>query len=163
VFIVNLLRFYGSWAIDFDRDVFTFYFDITDPQDMLVDRYVDPSNLDTARFVIQQHIYVPLSSLLTNPEYDQSKVKELQEIMGKQFVEFRKATTRTPAEVRPTTDTSVVKPPAKNIAAPKTIVENGGGAAFVNPTGIRRTTPNPGSLSDRVQKENIRRSGLDFG
>jgi hypothetical protein len=94
-----------------------------------------------------------------------SKGKFEQEIMGKQFVEFRKATTRTPAEVRPTTDTSVVKPPAKNIsnAAPKTIVENGGGATFVNPVGIRRTNPNPGSLSDRVQKENIRRSGLDFG
>lgn len=61
-----------------------FYWDIVDPQDMLVDRYVDPSDIDTARVIIQQHIYVPLSSLTANDQYDQEKVKELQELMGKQ-------------------------------------------------------------------------------
>jgi hypothetical protein len=63
--------------------------------------------------------------------------------------------------VRPAVKTTAVKPPAKNIAAPKTIIENAGGAAFVNPVGIQKTAPRPGSLSDRVQKENIRRSSLD--
>jgi hypothetical protein len=90
-----------------------------------------------------------------------SKGKFEQELEGKQLVEFKKSSTITPAEVRPTVNTTAVKPPAKNIAAPKTIIENAGGAAFVNPVGIRRTAPRPGSLSDRVQKENIRRSSLD--
>jgi len=86
-----------------------------------------------------------------------------QELEGQQLVEYN--TGPKPAEVRPAAKKPIAKPPAKDIsnAAPKTIVENGGGAAFVNPVGIRRTAPNPGSLSDRVQKENIRRSGLDFG
>jgi hypothetical protein len=90
-----------------------------------------------------------------------SKGKFEQELEGKQLVEFKKSPTTAPAEVRPTVNTTAVKPPAKNIAAPKTIIENAGGAAFVNPVGIRRTAPRPGSLSDRVQKENIRRSSLD--
>jgi hypothetical protein len=59
-----------------------FYFDITDPQDMLVDRYVDPSDLDSARFVIQQHIYTPLSSLLTNPDFDTTETAKLQHFLG---------------------------------------------------------------------------------
>jgi hypothetical protein len=54
-------------------------FTIQDPQDILVDRYTDPTNLDTARFLIHTHIYVPLSQLESNPDYDQEKVKELRE------------------------------------------------------------------------------------
>ena len=53
-------------------------FEIIDPQDVLVDRYVDPTNLDTARFLIHQHIYKPLSSLGTMDALDQDAVKRLQ-------------------------------------------------------------------------------------
>src|SRR3972149_10939373 len=32
-----------------------FYFEIIDPQDMLVNRFVDPAKLDTARHICQEH------------------------------------------------------------------------------------------------------------
>lgn len=50
---------------------------IVDPQDILIDRYVDPTDIDTARFLIHTHIYVPLSTLAENPDYNQEKVSEL--------------------------------------------------------------------------------------
>jgi len=59
-----------------------FQWEVVDPQDVLVDRYVDPANIDTARFVIREHIYKPLSSLATNPKYDKAAVKRLQEFMS---------------------------------------------------------------------------------
>lgn len=52
---------------------------IEDPQDILVDRFTDPANLDSTRFLIHTHIFRPLSSLANNPEYDQEEVKRLQE------------------------------------------------------------------------------------
>lgn len=52
-------------------------FTIIDPEDILVDRYMDPSDIDSARFLIHTHIFVPLSKLELNEEYDQEKVKEL--------------------------------------------------------------------------------------
>lgn len=52
-------------------------FTIVDPNDILVDRYTDPTDLDTARFLIHTNIFVPLSSLENNPNYNQEKVKEL--------------------------------------------------------------------------------------
>lgn len=55
-----------------------FSWEVVGPEDMLVDRYVDPSNLDSARFVIRQHIYLPLSSLATNPMFDNAAVRRLQ-------------------------------------------------------------------------------------
>ncbi len=59
-----------------------FYWEVVDPQDVLVDRYVDPSDIDTARFVIREHIYKPLSSLRTNPKLDTSAVRKLQKFMA---------------------------------------------------------------------------------
>lgn len=58
-----------------------FYWEIVDPQDILIDRYVDPSDIDSARFLIHEHIYVPLASLRTNPAYDNSAVKRIAEYM----------------------------------------------------------------------------------
>lgn len=58
-----------------------FYWEIVDPQDVLVDRYVDPTNIDSARFVIREHIYVPLASLKTNPMFDNAAVRRIQEYM----------------------------------------------------------------------------------
>lgn len=52
---------------------------IEDPIDILVDRYVDPTDIDTARYLIHTHIFVPLSSLSNNPDYDKGAVRRLQE------------------------------------------------------------------------------------
>lgn len=56
-----------------------FYWEVKDPQDVLVDRYVDPANLDSARHIIIEHNYQPLSSLRTNPRWDTAAVRRLQE------------------------------------------------------------------------------------
>lgn len=50
---------------------------IQDPQDMLVDRYCDPADIHTARFLIHTHIFVPLSVLRQNKDYDQDKLTQL--------------------------------------------------------------------------------------
>lgn len=50
---------------------------VQDPQDLLVSRYTNPSDLNTSRFLIHTHIFRPLSQLEQNPEYDQKKVKDL--------------------------------------------------------------------------------------
>lgn len=52
--------------------------DIQDPQDIVVDRFTDPTNIDTSRFLIHTHIFKPLSYLKNNPLYDQDKVEELE-------------------------------------------------------------------------------------
>lgn len=50
---------------------------IEDPQDILVSRYTDPVDLHTSRFLIHTHIYVPLSVIEANPDYDKKKVARL--------------------------------------------------------------------------------------
>lgn len=50
---------------------------IQDPYDILVSRYMDPFNLHSSRFLIHTHIFVPLSELEDNKDYDQEKVREL--------------------------------------------------------------------------------------
>lgn len=57
---------------------------IEDPEDMLVDRYTDPADLDTARFLIHTHIFRPLSSLSNNKDYDQAAVRKLQDFYASQ-------------------------------------------------------------------------------
>lgn len=48
-----------------------------DTEDMLVSRFTDPSNLHSSRFLIHDHIFVPLSYLENNSMYDQFEVAEL--------------------------------------------------------------------------------------
>lgn len=50
---------------------------VQDPMDILVDRYCDPYDLHSSRFLIHNHIFVPLSTLENNKDYDQKKVREL--------------------------------------------------------------------------------------
>lgn len=54
-------------------------FDIEDPEDMLVDRFMNPYDIDSSRFLIHTHIFKPLSSLKHNPNYDQKEVKRLED------------------------------------------------------------------------------------
>jgi hypothetical protein len=59
-----------------------FTWEVVDPQDVLVDRYVDPTDIDTARCVIREHIYKPLASLLNNPKYNREAVIRIQRYMS---------------------------------------------------------------------------------
>lgn len=68
-------RSFDQWQIVDGRVKMT----IQDPQDILIDRYVDPTDLDSARFLIHQHIYMPLSALEQNENYDQDKVAQLKQ------------------------------------------------------------------------------------
>jgi len=43
--------------------------EIIDPQDMLVQRFVDPANLDSANILIQTDIYRTLTEITKNPDY----------------------------------------------------------------------------------------------
>lgn len=55
-----------------------FYHEVIDPQDILIDRLVDPADPDTANFLIQTNIYRTISQLKQNPEYDQDAVKAME-------------------------------------------------------------------------------------
>lgn len=68
-------RSFDQWQIIDGRVVVT----IEDPQDILVDRYMDPTDIDTTRFLIHVHIFKPISYLEGNPMYDQEAVKRLKE------------------------------------------------------------------------------------
>ena len=50
---------------------------IQDPEDILVDRYMDPADLDSSRFLIHTHIFVPMSVIENNPDYDKKAVANL--------------------------------------------------------------------------------------
>ncbi len=51
--------------------------DIIDTQDVKITRYCDPMNIRQARYLVHEHIFVPLSTLEHNPDYDQEAVKRL--------------------------------------------------------------------------------------
>ena len=50
---------------------------IQDPMDILIDRYCDPTNIDSSRFLIHQHIFIPLSIIENNDDYDKEAVNRL--------------------------------------------------------------------------------------
>lgn len=66
-------RSFDQWQIADGRVIQT----IQDPQDILVSRYTDPTNLNTSRFLIHNHIYRSLTELESNPDYDQEAVSQL--------------------------------------------------------------------------------------
>lgn len=66
-------RSFDSWQVEDGK----IRFDIEDPEDMLVDRFMNPYNIDSSRFLIHTHIFKPLSSLKNNPDYNQAEVKKL--------------------------------------------------------------------------------------
>lgn len=67
-------RTFDSWQVEDGRIVF----DIEDPEDMLVDRFMNPYDIDSSRYLIHTHIFRPLSSLKNNSDYDQKEVKKLE-------------------------------------------------------------------------------------
>ncbi|HKQ06132.1 MAG TPA: hypothetical protein VJ464_13435 [Blastocatellia bacterium] len=59
-----------------------FYVEVLDPQDVLVDRYIDPSDIETARRVIHTGIFSALSDVAQNPMYDQEAITKLKEFFA---------------------------------------------------------------------------------
>ena len=55
------------------------YIEILDPQDILVDRYTDPADIETAFCIIHQHIYRTLGDLEVNPVYNKQVIQELKD------------------------------------------------------------------------------------
>ena len=74
-------RSFDSWQVEDGRIVF----DIEDPEDMYVDRFMNPYDLDSSRFLIHTHIFKPLSSLKNNPDYDQKEVAKLEDFFKSQL------------------------------------------------------------------------------
>jgi hypothetical protein len=60
------------------------WWEVRDPQWILVDRYTNPAILDSAQFLYDTSNYVPLSSLEQNPMYDQKAVRKLKDFYSTQ-------------------------------------------------------------------------------
>jgi hypothetical protein len=50
---------------------------VQDPMDILVDRYMNPFDIHSSRFLIHTHIFMPLSVIEKNPDYDKEAIKRL--------------------------------------------------------------------------------------
>jgi len=74
-------RTFDSWQIEDGRIIF----DVEDPEDIYVDRFMNPYDIDSSRFLIHTHIFKPLSSLKNNPDYDQKEVKKLEDFFESQL------------------------------------------------------------------------------
>lgn len=68
-------RSFDSWQVEDGRIVF----DVEDSEDMLVDRFMNPYDIDSGRFLIHTHIFKPLSTLKDNLDYDKDAITELEE------------------------------------------------------------------------------------
>ena len=60
-----------------------FSMEIIDPQDMLVERHIDPADLDSSRCVIQTGIYRTLTDIVNNDQYNSSVRKDLESYYSK--------------------------------------------------------------------------------
>jgi hypothetical protein len=52
---------------------------IIDPRDMRVDRFVDPTDIDSARYIIQDNIFSSLSDIKLNNAYDKTSIKKIED------------------------------------------------------------------------------------
>lgn len=50
---------------------------IIDPEDMLVPRYMDITNINSARYLIHTHIFKPLSEVARNPDYNKEAIDNM--------------------------------------------------------------------------------------
>ena len=74
-------RSFDSWQVENGRIIF----DIEDSEDMLVDRFMNPYDIDSSRFLIHTHIFKPLSQLKNNPDYDQEEIAKLEDFFKSQL------------------------------------------------------------------------------
>ena len=66
-------RSFDQWQIEDGKVKMT----ITDPQDILVSRYCDPTELNSSKFLIHCHIFKTLNELEKNEQYDKEAIKRL--------------------------------------------------------------------------------------
>src|SRR5438128_1577346 len=59
-----------------------FYIEVLDPQDVLVDRFIDPADIETARRIVHTGIFRALSEVEQNPMYDKDAVATLREFFA---------------------------------------------------------------------------------
>lgn len=76
--VIMFGRSFDQWQIADGRVQMS----VQDPQDILVSRYTDPTNINTSRFLIHTHIFRSLSELENNPNYDKSAVEQLKTWYG---------------------------------------------------------------------------------
>lgn len=50
---------------------------IIDPEDILISRYTDATNINAARFLIHTHIFQPMSAVENNPDYDKKAIANM--------------------------------------------------------------------------------------
>jgi hypothetical protein len=74
-------RSFDSWQIEDGKIIF----DIEDTEDILVPRFLNPYDIDSARSLVHLHIFPPLTSLKNNPNYDQDEVAKLEEFFKSQL------------------------------------------------------------------------------
>lgn len=67
-------RSYDQWQIMNGMVVQT----IQDPYDILIQRYCNPFDINSSRFLIHMHIFKPLAQLDQNPDYDKEAVADMQ-------------------------------------------------------------------------------------
>jgi len=53
------------------------FLEIIDPIDILIDRFVDPSDIETAEIITHTHIYKPLATVIANKNYDKEVIESL--------------------------------------------------------------------------------------
>jgi len=75
-------------------------FEVVDPQDMLVHRYVDPSDLSTAPCIIQTGIYRTLREILVDESYDKSAKTELRRYFSEESTKLEQDQTSELAQER---------------------------------------------------------------
>src|SRR3990167_9764693 len=74
-------RTFFSWQIEDGRIIF----DVEDPEDLLIPRFMNPYDIDSARSLTHINIFKPLSSLKKDPDYDQEEVKKLEDFFKSQM------------------------------------------------------------------------------
>lgn len=74
-------RTFDSWQIEDGKITFN----VEDPEDILIDRYVNPYDIDSARFIVHINIFRPLSVLRQNEDYDQKALDDIEEFFKSQL------------------------------------------------------------------------------
>jgi len=74
-------RTFDSWQIEDGRIIF----DVEDPEDVLIPRFMNPYDIDSARSLTHINIFKPLSSLKKDPDYNQDEVRKLEEFFRSQM------------------------------------------------------------------------------
>lgn len=67
-------RSFDQWQIMSGKVVQT----ICDPMDIEVSRYVNPYNIHSSRFLIHNHIFMPLETIKENDDYNEDEVQKLE-------------------------------------------------------------------------------------